>query len=129
MNSIALVNELYAHHALGDVDSAVADCVEDFHFLLVASPELTPYSGSFRGRVAFRDQLRKMHDLFIYRSFSPVDFIADGDRVASRSEIRLTRRTTGQEFMIPAADFWTIRDGRIAELIEYCDTALIARMI
>jgi hypothetical protein len=70
-----------------------------------------------------------MHDLFIYRSFSPVDFIADGDRVASRSEIRLTRRTTGQEFMIPAADFWTIRDGRIAELIEYCDTALIARMI
>ncbi|WP_348640713.1 hypothetical protein [Mesorhizobium sp. AA22] len=41
----------------------------------------------------------------------------------------MTRRTTGEEFVMCTADFWTLRDGKIIEMVEYYDTALAASVI
>jgi ketosteroid isomerase-like protein len=129
MQPVDLIKQIYAHQARGDVDAVVANCHEDVHFFWVATQEVNPQSGGFTGREALKGQMQGLHDLFVYRSFVPVDFIAVGDRVASRAEIHMTRRSTGREFMVPTADFWTIRDGKVAELIEYYDTALIASVL
>jgi ketosteroid isomerase-like protein len=95
----------------------------------MATPVDTPHAGRFSGKAAFGEQLRVLHEMFEYRKFDPVDFLESGDRVAVRTEIHLTRRSTGNEFIVPAADFWTIRDGKVVELIEYYDTALVSRML
>lgn len=66
---------------------------------------------------------------FEYRSFRPVDFIHSGDRIAAQVEIHLTRRTNGQELVMRTADFWTVRDGKVVEMVEYYDTALAASVL
>ncbi|TIV90203.1 MAG: nuclear transport factor 2 family protein, partial [Mesorhizobium sp.] len=40
--------------------------------------------------------------------------------------IHMTRRTTGEELIMRTANFWTVRDGEIIEMVEYYDTALAA---
>jgi ketosteroid isomerase-like protein len=129
MQSEDLVRQIYAFQERGEVDALVANCREDVYFFWVATQKENPQSGGFNGREALRAQMQGLHDLFVYRSLEPVDFIAAGDRVASRANVHMTQRSTGREFTVHIADFWTIRDGKVAELIEYYDTALIASLL
>jgi uncharacterized protein len=129
MQTVDMVRTIYAHQSAGEVDRVLAFCHDDVRFLWVASQPANPHAGTFRGREDLRTQLTGLHELFVYRSFEPVDFIAQGDRVASRAQVHMTRRSNGREFTVPLADFWTFRDGKVAELIEYYDTALIAEMV
>ena len=66
---------------------------------------------------------------FEYRSFVPVEIIDGGEKIAAQVEIHLTRKTTGQKLVMRTANFWTVRDGKIVEMVEYYDTALAASVI
>jgi ketosteroid isomerase-like protein len=129
MRNVELIRKVYRDHAAGGVDAALEHCADDVRFIWMATPIDTPHAGRFSGKAEFGQQLRSLHAAFEYRKFDPIDFVDAGDRVAVRTEVHLTRRTTGQEFSVPVADFWTIRDGKVVELIEYYDTALVARML
>jgi uncharacterized protein len=41
----------------------------------------------------------------------------------------MRRRTSGIEFRMEVADFWTVRDGKAVELVEFYDTALAAQVL
>jgi len=129
MQPVELIKEICARHSAHDVDGALALCHDDVSFLWVATTAANPHSGTFSGREAFKAQLNGLHEAFEYNAYRPVDFVASGDRVASRAEIDLTHRASGRRFTVPVADFWTIRDGKVTELIEYYDTALIADVL
>jgi ketosteroid isomerase-like protein len=58
-----------------------------------------------------------------------VEIIDGGDKIAAQVEIHLTRKTTGQQLVMRTADFWTIRDGKVTEMVEYYDTALAASVL
>ena len=49
--------------------------------------------------------------------------IAEGDRVASRVVVS-GRTKLGRDYRNPACHVFRVRDGRVAEIIEYFDTAL-----
>ena len=54
--------------------------------------------------------------------------IFDGDRAAVHSRINV-RHTAGPEvYTTDILDLFTFRDGKIVELVEFADTALINRM-
>jgi uncharacterized protein len=124
MEAIEIVRRLYAAQGARDVDSLVDGCADDISFNWVADPKLSKYAGSGKGKDAFLLQLATLGADFEYRDMKPYDFIASGDRVAVRTELHMTRRSTGREFIIHCADFWTIRGGKVVEFVEYYDTAL-----
>lgn len=53
----------------------------------------------------------------------------EGDRVAVRVACAATCRETGEEIDTELAHFWIIRDGRMARLVEYFDTARVGRAL
>lgn len=129
MSNADLIRKVYALHASGDVDGATAQCADDMQIDWMGGPENEPYSGSHRGREMFARHLRMLHETFEYTDFRVVDMVAAGDRVATRLKLGMRHRSSGTEFVIDAADFWTVRDGKIVEYIEYYDTALAARVL
>lgn len=124
-----VVRQFYKDFKAGDVDAAGAPCADDMTFLWVAAPQDTDFAGKFEGKAAFLGQLRFLHDSFVYNSFEPIDVVTTGDRVAVRTRIHLTPHGQKEGFTVLAADFWTVRDGKIVDIVEYYDTALVARMM
>jgi ketosteroid isomerase-like protein len=129
MHGADVVKNLYDAYAKRDIEGALADCADDVVFRWIANPLQSRYAGVARGKQEFLARLLALNDDFEYRQFIPIEIIDGGDKVAAQVEIHMTRRTTGGEFVMRAANFWTIRDGKIAEMVEYYDTALAASVI
>ncbi|CAN7653407.1 nuclear transport factor 2 family protein [Mesorhizobium caraganae] len=129
MRGADVVRNLYDAYAKRDIEGALVDCANDIVFRWIADPAQSRYAGVAKGKQEFLARLLALDDDFEYRSFIPVEIIEEGDKVAAQVEIHMTRRTTGEEFVMRTADFWTLRDGKIIGMVEYYDTALAAAVI
>ena len=128
MRGVDIVKNLYDAYAKRDIVGALGHCSDDVVFRWIAEPQ-SPYIGTGNGKQEFLARLMSLDNDFEYRRFIPVDIVDGGDKIAAQVEIHLTRRTTGQELVMRIADFWTIRDGRVIEMVEYYDTALAASVL
>ena len=128
MGGVDVVKSLYDAYAKRDIKGALDHCADDVVFRWVAEPG-SPYIRAGSGKQEFLARLMSLDNDFEYRSFRPLDYIHSGDRVAVQVEIHLTRRTNGQELVMRTADFWTVRDGKVVEMVEYYDTALAASVL
>lgn len=130
MHAKEVVKRIYEEHTKGDLDAVMGHCADDVSFIFpVAEPDLLRYSGAATGKDGFRQRVAHLHEDFVYLDFKVLEMIEEGDRVVARTEIRMKRRTTGREFVMQAADFWTVKNGKAVELIEYYDSALAARIL
>ena len=128
MRGVDIVKKLYDAYAKRDIVGALAHCSDNVVFRWVAEPQ-APFIATGNGKQEFLARLTSLDNDFEYRSFVPVDIIDGGDKIAAQVEIHLTRRTTGQKLVMRTANFWTIRDGMVIEMVEYYDTALAASVI
>ncbi|TIR14621.1 MAG: nuclear transport factor 2 family protein [Mesorhizobium sp.] len=126
MRAVEIVSNLYKAYADRDIEGALAQCAEDVVFRWIADPRQSRHAGTAHGKQEFLSRLLALDDDFEYRHFVPVEIIDGGDKVAAQVEIHMTRRTTGEELIMRTANFWTVRDGEIIEMVEYYDTALAA---
>ncbi|PBC10387.1 nuclear transport factor 2 family protein [Mesorhizobium sp. WSM3859] len=126
MRAVEIVSNLYKAYADRDIEGALARCAEDVVFRWIADPRQSRHAGTAHGKQEFLSRLLALDHDFEYRHFVPVEIIDGGDKVAAQVEIHMTRRTTGEEFIMRTANFWTVRDGEIIEMVEYYDTALAA---
>ncbi|AZO13518.1 MULTISPECIES: nuclear transport factor 2 family protein [unclassified Mesorhizobium] len=126
MRAVDIVSNLYKAYADRDIEGALSRCAEDVVFRWIADPRQSRHAGTAHGKQEFLSRLLALDDDFEYRHFVPVEIIDGGDKVAAQVEIHLTRRTTGEELIMRTANFWTVRDGEIIEMVEYYDTALAA---
>ncbi|TGS18763.1 nuclear transport factor 2 family protein [Mesorhizobium sp. M2E.F.Ca.ET.209.01.1.1] len=126
MRAVEIVSNLYKAYADRDIEGALSQCAEDVVFRWIADPRQSRHAGTAHGKQEFLSRLLALDDDFEYRHFVPVEIIDGGDKVAAQVEIHMTRRTTGEELIMRTANFWTVRDGEIIEMVEYYDTALAA---
>ncbi|TIU83351.1 MAG: nuclear transport factor 2 family protein [Mesorhizobium sp.] len=126
MRAVDIVSNLYKAYADRDIEGALSRCAEDVVFRWIADPRQSRHAGTAHGKQEFLSRLLALDDDFEYRHFVPVEIIDGGDKVAAQVEIHMTRRTTGEELIMRTANFWTVRDGEIIEMVEYYDTALAA---
>jgi ketosteroid isomerase-like protein len=57
------------------------------------------------------------------------EFIASGDQVVALGRLQGKTRSTGVPIDVPFAHVWTVRDGRLAHLRFYTDTAVLAEAL
>ena len=129
MQPVELINQIYADYARGDIDAVLENCDHTFEFYFAADSRHSKYAGAAVGKHGFRERAASLHEDFEYLGFEQVDLIASGDRVAVRNKLRMKRRATGAEIVIEVADFWTIRDGKAVEVVEFYDSALVAQVL
>lgn len=124
-----LINQIYADYGRGDIDAALENCDHSFTFVFAADERFSRFAGASVDKQGFRETAAALRSEFEYLAVQQIDMIAEGDRVAVRNEMRMKRRATGQEFTLEVADFWTIRDGKAIELVEFYDTALVKHLL
>jgi ketosteroid isomerase-like protein len=119
----ALVRHAYDLFAQGRIDEFTAMLDDDFAIHEVDS---LPYGGVHRGRAGFAALMAEISTRW-WRSITfDVETIAtEGDRAIAYGRMTLTGLATGTTVEMPAAELWTLKDGRVRELrILYGDVAL-----
>lgn len=57
-----------------------------------------------------------------------LEIVSQNDRAATRQLVTMKSREDGEVVQMEISGFWTVTDGKITDLMEYQDTATIARV-
>ena len=120
-----IVEQAYAHRNTGDIEGLMSAFHADAVFELVGEKKVLALAGAVRGHPNVREAMTGFIATFQFIKRDIVSFIADGDRAAVHS--RLTVRFVPKDltFTTDVTDLFRFKDGKIIELVEFADTALI----
>lgn len=120
---------IYKTYAGGDISGTIKQFSKDIRFVWICSPELSPYANELRGQEAFLKRIKELDMLFEYVEYDVLDLFGEGDRAAGRVSVTMRNRRTGREVSSELGHFWRFEEEEASELVEFHDTALIARTI
>jgi ketosteroid isomerase-like protein len=123
------IRKLYAARVVGNVDAMMDAMAPDVHFALVGDPVASPVVGRLRGTDKLRPQLTKLVGQFRFNAYEIVNAVVDGSNAAVHAKANITSTATGQTVDMELADFIEFKDGNVNSFLQFCDTALAARLV
>ncbi|MBR1229526.1 nuclear transport factor 2 family protein [Bradyrhizobium sp. AUGA SZCCT0176] len=118
-----LVEQAYADRGSGNIEGLMSAFHADAVFELAGEPKVLALAGTVRSHPNVREAMTGFIGAFQFIERDIIAFIADGDRAAVHS--RLTMRFKDITFTTELTDLFKFQDGKIIELVEFADTALI----
>jgi ketosteroid isomerase-like protein len=106
----------------GDVEGALARCSDDVDFVANAPIDILPHMGHRHGKAEVREMWKIVHGRYSSMRYEVPIMIAEGDRVAANLRAFFRKRRNDRIVQFDIAVFYTLRDGRIAEIREIMDT-------
>ena len=116
-----VLNFLDAFYA-GDIEGALAHCSDDVDFLANAPIDILPHMGHRRGKAEVRQMWQTIHARYSSMRYELPIIVAEGDRVAVIIRVFFRKRSNDRIVQFDLAAFYTLRDGRMAEIREIIDT-------
>jgi ketosteroid isomerase-like protein len=118
-----LMQEVFAELAQGRTERFRDVMADDFSWTIIGSTE---WSGSYRGKQAvLHDLMAPLFAQFAGRYTNTAQrFIAEGEHVVVECRGRVTTKS-GSPYDNTYCYVCRFADGKLEELTEYCDTALI----
>lgn len=98
-------------------------------FNLVGDKTALEVAGSVRGHRDLRETPGAFIATFDFVERKILSDLIEGDRAAAHSRLVVRFKPTGETRTADVLDLLRIQDGKIIELIEFADTALIREMI
>lgn len=117
-----LIQESYAAFGRGDIP-AVLDYLTDDIEWYGAGPKELPLAGIWRGRDEVREFFKNLNETQEILTFEPQDFIAEGDTVVVLLRYRTRVKATGRIVETDLVHVFTVRNGKVARLRQFYDTA------
>jgi ketosteroid isomerase-like protein len=116
-----VVRGIYEAFGRGDVPNVLGAMSDDVEW---HAAEGLPFGGVHRGRDAivqgvFGPLMANIPDF----SINPEQFLASGDTVASIVNYKGTGNATGKQLDLQVVHVWNVRDGKIARIRQFIDTA------
>jgi ketosteroid isomerase-like protein len=106
----------------GDIEGALAHCSDDVDFLANAPIDILPHMGHRRGKAEVRQMWQTIHARYSSMRYELPMIVAEGDKVAVIIRVFFRKRSNDRIVQFDLAAFYTLRDGRIAEIREILDT-------
>jgi ketosteroid isomerase-like protein len=125
----AIIDKAYAARKAGDVAALVGLFRPDGVFRVAGAPESFPVAASARGEAEIRDRVRGFVQTFQFLEIEPLDLIVEGDKAARRWRAKIRHVPSGAVRETEAGDIWTFKDGRVAALVQFVDTAMVADLV
>lgn len=125
----SLLKEAYAARKRGDVEAITQAFVPNPHFELAGARQTSPIAIRCTEGSQFRTLMAGMIRTFEFLDHEILAMIIEGDRAAVHWRSRMRSGVTGEEVVTELVDLITIENGKIASFVEFCDTALAARMM
>jgi uncharacterized protein len=104
----------------GDMDEFMANFADDAELIEVES---LPYGGRFRGKDAIKGAMLNLLTYWSDLSYVIERILDNDDCVIAQGTFSAKGARSGKPVCFPLAEVWTIKDGRITELLAiYGDT-------
>src|ERR1700751_1239978 len=125
MDIKTIIENAYEARGKDDIDGLMAAFHPDGTFELAGSKALTTVAGASKGHRELRETFAGLITNFQFIQRDIVSFVIDGERacVHSRGKLRLLPRD--RTVTTDLVDLWKFEDGKVVELIEFADTALV----
>ena len=125
-DNVKLVQErIYGAFGSGDIPGLLSALAEDVDWRFYGPPVI-PFAGHYQGREAMMGFFGKVAESAEIQTFEPREFVAQGDKVVVLGYEKVTVKGNGRVFENNWTHVFTVRDGQIAEVREFYDTAAIA---
>ncbi|WP_034302659.1 nuclear transport factor 2 family protein [Herbaspirillum sp. RV1423] len=122
--NVQIVKGLFAATGCGDLQGVLALTADDVEWVI---PGEWPLAGTHRGHAGLADFFQKAADMVETSISTPLEFIAQADRVLivglSTGKIKATNKAFEEHFVFAM----TVRDGKVTHIREYIDTLALAR--
>ena len=106
----------------GDVEGALACCTDDVDFLTHAPIDILPHMGARRGKAEMREMWTTVHDRYSSIRYEMPMLLAEADKVAVYVRAFFTKRSNERVVQFDMAVFYTLRDGKVAQIREIIDS-------
>jgi ketosteroid isomerase-like protein len=116
----------YEAFGRGDMAAIAELMADDIEWVTPGDPADIPHTGTFKGKEAVLGRFGDLGSALDYTTFEPREFIAQNDKVVSLVYAEATVRETGRVVINHEAHVWTFRDGKVARIRIYFDTAAAA---
>lgn len=121
-----IVIEGYRDYQNGNIQGLLDRYHEDAEWSAPES-ELLPFSGNFHGKSGIAQFFAKLDASVQTIRFEPRQFIAEGDKVVVIGEASWLAKPTGRAYDSSWVHVFTLRDGKVARLEAFYDTAASER--
>jgi ketosteroid isomerase-like protein len=113
----------------GDTERALALCTEDIDFLAYAPIELLPHLGHRRGRQELSATWQALHSRYSSMRYEVPHLVVEGDKAACIIRIFFRKSDRDRVVQTDIADFYTFRDGRIAQIRQFMDSFNVVEQV
>jgi ketosteroid isomerase-like protein len=121
----AVIDRCYAARQKGDLETLMAAFDPDAVFELAGSKELVAAAGAARGHQDIQTTLTGLIEAFDFIDRDIISIVIDGERAAVHSRVTIKYVPADRTFTTDLLDSFHFRNGKIVELLEFADTALI----
>jgi ketosteroid isomerase-like protein len=121
----AVIDGCYAARQKGDIETLMAAFDPDAVFELAGSKQLVPAAEAARGHQNIRETMTGLIAVFDFIDRDIISMVIDGERAAVHSRVKIRFVPRDRTFTTDLLDSFHFRDGKIVELLEFADTALI----
>ena len=106
----------------GDIEAALSRCSDEVEFFANAPIDILPHMGHHRGKDELRTMWQTVHARYSSMRYEVPILVAEGDKVAANIRVFFRKSSNDRVVQFDIAAFYTLRDGRIAEIREIMDT-------
>lgn len=121
------ITQLYRDYEARNLEKILAALPDDFVFEWPHDPNTNRYAGICCNKSELVQHLTDLAEHFQFNAYHATNILVDGDRAAAQLQLDLTSLTTRRSFSTSIAHFWQFKDGIPVHLVEYSDTAKVAR--
>lgn len=122
------LRDVYAARQRGDLD-AIANLFAPHARFQMAGSNVSPVAVRVEGAEQYRPLLAGMIKTFEVLDHQVVSMLIDGAKAAIHWRARIRSTVTGETVETDLFDLVEMEDDRIRSFLEFCDTALAARLM
>jgi ketosteroid isomerase-like protein len=121
-----VVQDAYAAFGRGDV-TAILDLLDDAVVWrpIAGAGKHVPTAGERRGKAAVGEFFRSLGEGTVFETFEPKEFFAQGQKVVALGHYTGLVKPTGRRYASDWAMVFTLRNGKVVDFHELCDSAAI----
>jgi ketosteroid isomerase-like protein len=106
----------------GDTARALELCTDDIDFIAYAPVDLLPHLGQKRGKQQMAETWKTLHARYSEMRYEVLHLVAEADRAACIIRIFFRKSRRDRVVQTDIADFYTLREGRIAQIRQFMDS-------
>jgi ketosteroid isomerase-like protein len=124
-----LIRDAYAARVAKDVDAAMKFFAPDATFQFAGSPAASPAAAHVRGAADLRATFSTLIAAFDILELTLLTSVIENDKAAMHWRVKLKYNPSGEVHETELFDLWTIVGERVSSLLQFADTALVAKLM